>query len=274
MTAVRRQDMHITPEQRRHFHDQGYIVLDTGLPMDLLDVVRAEIEQHYPDHTPGTAFTKANRVCNGWKTCPAVHDLATWPNMLDALAQIYGRRPLPFQTLNFPVGTEQSVHADTVHFNTVPAGWMCGVWVALEDIHPDSGPLVYYPGSHHLPENVLHSPARPEGRTPAHRAWHRLMVRLGRRADHQDYHRYEGDVAERLREFGLTADRGTLKKGQAMVWAANLLHGGSPRRDPARTRHSQVTHYYFEGCQYFTPVFSRGQRLHWSRPEFIPARAA
>ncbi len=32
---------------------------------------------------------------------------------------------------------------------------MCGVWVALEDIDMDCGPLVYYPGSHKLPEVTL-----------------------------------------------------------------------------------------------------------------------
>ena len=25
---------------------------------------------------------------------------------------------------------------------------MCGVWVALEEVTPDNGPLCYYPGSH------------------------------------------------------------------------------------------------------------------------------
>ena len=28
---------------------------------------------------------------------------------------------------------------------------MCGVWIALEDIHEDSGPLIYYPKSHRSP---------------------------------------------------------------------------------------------------------------------------
>jgi hypothetical protein len=35
-----------------------------------------------------------------------------------------------------------------------------------------------------------------------------------------------------------------LRRGLAVVWAANLLHGGSPIHDPTRTRGSQVTHYY------------------------------
>jgi len=34
---------------------------------------------------------------------------------------------------------------------TYPEGYLVGAWVAVEDIHPDSGPLVYYPGSHRLP---------------------------------------------------------------------------------------------------------------------------
>ena len=44
------------------------------------------------------------------------------------------------------------------------------------------------------------------------------------------------------------------KKGQALIWDANLLHGGAPQTDRSLTRHSQVTHYFFEGCSYFTPL--------------------
>jgi hypothetical protein len=46
------------------------------------------------------------------------------------------------------------------------------------------------------------------------------------------------------------------RKGQALIWAANLLHGGMPHRDDARTRWSQVTHYFFEDCAYYTPMMS------------------
>jgi hypothetical protein len=46
------------------------------------------------------------------------------------------------------------------------------------------------------------------------------------------------------------------RKGQALIWCANLLHGGSPQTDPTRTRWSQVTHYFFDDCVYYTPAFS------------------
>jgi ectoine hydroxylase-related dioxygenase (phytanoyl-CoA dioxygenase family) len=32
---------------------------------------------------------------------------------------------------------------------------MCGVWVALEDIDMGNGPLIYYPGSHRVPEVTM-----------------------------------------------------------------------------------------------------------------------
>jgi S-adenosylmethionine synthetase len=46
------------------------------------------------------------------------------------------------------------------------------------------------------------------------------------------------------------------RKGQALIWAANLLHGGSKQLEPARSRWSLVTHYYFDDCAYYTPMFS------------------
>jgi hypothetical protein len=68
-------------------------------------------------------------------------------------------------------------------------------------------------------------------------------------------------VAER----GLVAEEAGLRRGQALIWSANLLHGGSPIRDLKRSRHSQVTHYYFEGCSYFTPLLSDSERGRYRR---------
>ena len=46
------------------------------------------------------------------------------------------------------------------------------------------------------------------------------------------------------------------RKGQALIWTANLLHGGMPQNDPTLTRWSQVTHYFFDDCIYYTPAYS------------------
>ena len=55
---------------------------------------------------------------------------------------------------------------------------------------------------------------------------------------------------------GAREDLFLARKGQALIWCANLLHGGSRQNDPTLTRWSQVTHYYFDDCIYYTPAFS------------------
>ena len=58
------------------------------------------------------------------------------------------------------------------------------------------------------------------------------------------------------------------------MWHANLLHGGAPQRDTSRTRHSQVTHYFFEGCRYWTPMLSDDEDTQWRDPEWISEEEA
>lgn len=45
------------------------------------------------------------------------------------------------------------MQSDLIHFDTMPRTLMAAAWTALEDIHPDSGPLRFYPKSHHLGTN-------------------------------------------------------------------------------------------------------------------------
>jgi hypothetical protein len=180
------------------------------------------------------------RVQDAWRRSLAVRALATHPVVIDFLQEAYGREPFAFQTLNFRVGTQQEVHSDTVHFNAEPQGLMCGVWVALEDISPDSGPLLYYPGSHRLPRLTMADVGVKD-----------------RRGTPDDYIRlYVPALAAQLKAAGLQAQTATISKGQAFVWAANLAHGGSPITNPALTRRSMVTHYLFRNSLYYTPMMS------------------
>lgn len=226
-------------------NERGYAVLD--FPDDALD---ARIERMIEALTPEYDFAQwrksgwpANtglRVQDGWRFNDDIRAVATNRAVIDLLSKLYGRRAFPFQSLNFPVGTQQAPHSDSIHFSTVPERFMCGVWLALEDIHPDAGPLVYYPGSHRWPVlyNDLLGKVAGAGdpvldEAPYQRAW-QAMVEAS----------------------GVKPEIFLAKKGQALIWSANLLHGGSRQKDPARTRWSQVTHYYFDGCSYCTPAFS------------------
>ncbi len=184
----------------------------------------------------------ANRVGDAWVVSDNVKEIARAPKVLDLLRAAYERVPLPFQTLNFRLGSEQRPHSDAMHFNSEPSGYMCGVWVALEDIGPDQGPLVYYPGSHKLDEVTMGDVIASE-------------------AAGGDYEVFVAQVIERE---GLEKKTATMRKGEALIWSSNLLHGGSPHNDRNLTRWSQVTHYFFEGGRYWKPLDSDAtQRAYW-----------
>jgi len=200
----------------------GYAILETGLSDAVLDAARTYTAD---------AVIKQGRIADGWTRSDAIFNIATHAPILHLLSTLYGRRAFPFQTLNFEFGSQQSAHADSYHFNAKPEGFMCGVWVALEDVSADAGPVYYYPGSHRLA-----STSRTD--LPGERT----------------YRDYEHHMVDLLDENGFEPQLAVLKKGQALIWAANLVHGGAQRKNPALTRYSQVTHYYFEGCAYFTPL--------------------
>jgi ectoine hydroxylase-related dioxygenase (phytanoyl-CoA dioxygenase family) len=114
------------------------------------------------------------------------------------------------------------------------------MWVALEDVTPQNGPLIYYPGSHrwavYANEHITARKSdlvRPASQSVYEKLWRELAVTF----------RCEKEVF-------------LPKRGQALIWSACLLHGGEPILDPTKTRWSQVSHYFFENCAYYTPMAS------------------
>lgn len=230
----------------RDLREKGYAIIDFPDPHfnERANRIKARFSAQFDfDHWRNELWkiNEGLRIQDAWQTDDDVRAIASNPAILDLLGQLYGRRAIPFQTLNFPVGTQQPIHSDSIHFSCVPERFMCGVWVAMEDIDGTNGALEYYPGSHSLPiyvnEHLGVCPATQHKRTGHYGQYLDLWKQL-------------------IKKAGIEADTFHARKGQALIWAANLLHGGSKQTDPARTRWSQVTHYYFENCVYFTPVIS------------------
>lgn len=214
----------------RTYATDGYLTFDPQIPD--FDAVAASILEacsKRPDYP--------QRVTDAWSEIGGVRRLALAPAVLSLLRTLYRREPIPMQTLNFGRGTEQRAHSDSMHFSSVPRGFMCGVWIALEDVDERNGALEYYPGSHRLPYFDHAS----------------IGVTGSDQGGYERYGSYEEFVRMLIAELGLERRVLRIPKGQALVWAANLLHGGSPIQDPSRSRHSQVTHYFFEGCLYYQP---------------------
>lgn len=231
---------HVVEPAADKFARDGYVIIQLDVDIDrIAGEIIAGTRPFYDD---------SHRLENAWRHNKRVRELALLPQVNSLLTQLYGRQAFPFQTLNFDRGTEQAIHSDTIHFDSNPSGYMAGVWVALEDIDEKNGPLLLYPGSHKL------APLR----------WKDFGVTSLKQKDPYRLYRsiYEPGVAALVAERGLRPIELRLRKGEAVVWAANTLHGGAPILDGARTRHSQVTHYYFTGCQYHCPLLSDSERIY------------
>jgi hypothetical protein len=251
----------LSREQHDKYERDGYLIFDPGIPDDRLDATLAETKPLFDEKTQ-ESFTPGARVKDAWTTSAAVRGLALAPTVLAAIEELYGRPPVPFQTLNFPYGTQQGVHSDAAHFQSDPAGFMCAVWIALEEMDADNGPLIYYPGSHRLPPPT----------------WDRIKEETGLEPDwtlepeqhvadkHEKFDQYNRHLIEK---HGLEPAYGTIQKGQALLWASNLLHGGSAQRDKSRTRHSQVTHYLFDRRPYVQPMWDQPGGQRWNYPEWV-----
>lgn len=224
--------------------ERGYAVIDFPDPefSDRAERIKRELAPSFGMQAADVieGGLTVHRIQDAWTFNADVQAIAANPEILRLLSKLYGRRAFPFQTLNFPVGTQQHLHSDAVHFSSIPERFMCGVWVAMEDIHADAGPLCYAPGSHKWPivsnamigrrgwESELQS-----AQLPFHEAWRALIA-----------------------AHGAQEEVFLARKGQALIWCANLLHGGSRQNNTHLTRWSQVTHYYFDDCVYYTPAFS------------------
>jgi hypothetical protein len=220
-----------TKQLVKDYAEKGYLILDTELPESTFDRIIELLKPHY----------SSSRIQDAWNITPLVKEVAGCPRILDMLRILYRREPFPFQTLNFQVGSQQRTHSDAIHFSSIPERFMCGVWVALEDIDESNGPLHYYPGSQKLPffnmADIGLSGAQDVG-------------------SYVQYIEYENFVQKLMIATGQKKEVFKVKKGQALIWSATLFHGGEPILREGASRHSQVTHYYFKDCMYYSPLWS------------------
>lgn len=215
----------------RQYHREGFVVLPRLVSQELLDEARLAIEGEYPS----AVGEEPARQQDLWKKYPSVRQIASLPAILAVLRMLYEREPIPFQTLNFKFGSQQRAHSDSIHFSSLPARYMCGVWVALEETNAANGPLFYYPGSHRQQEfNYFHLGIEAE-------------------KNYAEYPRYESFMEDFMATQGYQRQEMHLQKGDVLIWSSNLVHGGMPITGGNVTRWSQVSHYYFEGCVYYSP---------------------
>jgi phytanoyl-CoA hydroxylase len=240
-------------EALRRWVEDGFVVLEQAVPPEALDRLDRDVEDIWngTSHAPCFVATSEGGTPTLERAGPRFKDERT--RLLDLhahldsarnvvfaapivrfLTLVFERPALAFQSLYFRWGSRQAVHQDTAFVKVSSPLEFAASWIALEDVRPGSGALEYFVGSHRLEDHVF-----PDGRR-----W------LPDRASEQPY---LDALTRRSEERGLRKQRFLARRGDVLIWSADLAHGGAADVAEGVTRKSIVTHYCPLGC---APVYS------------------
>ena len=235
-------------EQRRFWDENGYLVfpglfqiaevesvnriVDQGCadPQTFgnatVDVLHGEhMGKHFPAAlTPVEAFRGPVKINNLFLEKPEVRRLALNDRLTRILSVLLDGAPMVCNSLNFLWGSQQPDHIDSWYMPSPVPNKLVVSSICLEDVQSDSGPLVYYPGTHKIrPYRFSHG---------------------GLQAEREEMWLCREFLEEQLKKSQPERREYLGKAGDVFVWHGQLLHGGSAIRDLTQTRKTLVTHYW------------------------------
>jgi hypothetical protein len=214
------------------FVSNGFIVADDLVEPELIDQIGLELQDAVAKNVNGYEYGSSDRINNLHLVYPGIRKLWAHPKILKLLEVIFESKPRPCQTLAFIFGSQQDAHQDTIHLTPFPAGYMCGVWIAIDDVQPDFGELVVYRGSHRTPRVYTKETGCPKFVNSEWTQFGKVVVPIWRRL-------VETGSFQRIVYRP--------KRGTVLIWHENLLHGGSVRKDASLPRRSIVSHIFADG---------------------------
>jgi len=216
----------------------GYVILKNLIEDEILDEVWDGYEKairsgsvKLPAEPAGENDPYPGRFLNPHKKVGAFCRILKHPGLLGSIRLLMEREPKTLQTIAGHKGSQQGLHSDSIHMTTYPLGYLTAAWIAFEDIHPDCGPLVYYPGSHRLPYVFSKDVGIAEGDF--------------KREGYGPYHaKYEPYVRDLVEKHHIEPHHFHAKRGDVLIWHANLVHGGSARKNLQLSRRAAVCHFF------------------------------
>ena len=225
----------------KEFVDKGYLILKNAVSDDIVDQILADVrgifdrpenyvlksKGKYSDPSELKELTRGCRIIDLYAISAAAREAIMSSAVAEFLNLAFDEPPIAMQSLSFEYGSQQAIHQDTAYVVSGKPLSLAASWIALEDITPGSGELIYYPGSHRFRHFLF---------SGEHKSF--VQTRDGQE-QHQDFLKSLHDQAQ---EQGIKKDRFLAKKGDVLIWHADLAHGGSKISENV-TRRSLVAHY-------------------------------
>lgn len=239
-------------ELMRAWRRDGYVILPSALGGERLEEACAALERAYSGQVERQMFESAEvfgyRTPKPWRQevnhapakaldvhflSAAIRDAIFAPAITDFLELVFESRAMASQSLGFYRGSAQEGHQDTAYVAyTMPRNFVAS-WIALEDVTPGAGELFYYPGSHKLDDFLYGG---------GYKTIHDCKRMNDGVFPHGEAIAFLESLKSRAAAEGLPKQTFAAKKGDVLMWHADLIHGGSPVSQGA-TRKSIVTHY-------------------------------
>ncbi|MSU61412.1 MAG: hypothetical protein EXS31_03290 [Pedosphaera sp.] len=238
-------------KQLEHWRDHGIVIFENAVDTATIDALLSDIDHlvHHPTEFEITVETRGElhrpikevtttelldrdrlKINNLHFISKAALRCALNRYIGSFLQHVFKDNPCILQSLFFVKGSQQPIHLDYPYVRCQQhIANLAASWVALEDVHEDSGPLEYYCGSH-APEKM---PFFDWGNGS-------ILMENDSKREPQEFSNY---LADRVKKLGIKPRVFLPKKGDLLIWHGYLAHAGTTINDATRTRKSYVTHY-------------------------------
>lgn len=216
------------------FTQQGALVSRGLIPDHLIDAYKEYRETGLPKDR-----NAKDNYWGGWSyptpfmNHEPLRDLALCSELSTHLSHLIGETMGLNLALTGWVSTQRNWHQDGYLNPRQLGSRYLAVWIALEDIDPDSGPFQYVPGSHRWPtitQEKLFAHLTPEERTSPH--WPTFTQdQLARMCE------------EEIKERNASVVSHVPKRGDVLCWHSHLMHRGSKPNNPDLLRKSLILHF-------------------------------
>jgi hypothetical protein len=215
----------LTSEQRQ-WREEGVVILEKAIPDSLIDAYCGVREPYLPKELGFPSPT-------AYLSVPQIRDIALHPPVAKVMETLIGQKMALHFDLTQWVSTERQWHQDDYLNPPEINAWYMAVWFALDDIHADSGPFEYVPGSHRWPVVRGHLVRkRMSAAEAASERWPHYSEKIVTRA----YEQKLADSKLPIRTF-------MAKRGDVLIWHGRLLHRGSRPRQATLSRKALICHY-------------------------------
>jgi len=208
------------------WNENGYLIKKKLMPEDLMIAYEDCWLRENSQRLDGWPY------CTPYREHQEILEILSFLGLHETMEQLIGEPSGVHLNLTGWVSTTRNWHQDT-YLNPPGVGdYYCAVWIALDTIHPDSGPFQFVPGSH-----MWRTVTRQK-----------ILTRLPKEKRNHMWPKYSEELLTDVFENQIKTRNAEVvtylpERGDVLFWHGRLLHRGSLPNDDKILRKTLIAHY-------------------------------